>query len=100
MTLGFMHSAIRDGVHIPDDVAVAGFDDLPTCELYTPTITSVHTSYELLGKKTLELIFNKLENRTENSLSGYTNLVPVSLNIRESSTKLNYKFKNHYTNSL
>lgn len=100
MTLGFMHSAIRDGVHIPDDVAVAGFDDLPTCELYTPTITSVHTSYELLGKKTLELIFNKLENRIENSHSGYTNLVPVSLNIRESSTKLNYKFNNHYTNSI
>lgn len=98
MTLGFMHSAIRDGVHIPDDVAVAGFDDLPTCELYTPTITSVHTPYELLGKKTLELIFNRLEEKIDKHHVGYTNLVPVSLNIRESSTELSNVFRDYYPN--
>lgn len=98
MTLGFMHSAIRDGVHIPDDVAVTGFDDLPTCELYTPTITSVHTPYELLGKKTLELIFNRLEDKIEKHHVGYTSLVPVSLSIRESSTELANVFKNYYPN--
>lgn len=98
MTLGFMHSAIRDGVHIPDDVAVAGFDDLPTCELYTPTITSVCTPYELLGKKTLELIINRLEEKTDKHHVGYTNLVPVSLSIRESSTELSNVFRNYYPN--
>ena len=98
MTLGFMHRAIRDGVHIPEDVAVAGFDDLPTCELYTPTITSVHTSYEMLGKKALELIFSRLEETSENIHSGYTSLIPVSLNVRESSTELNNVFKKYYPN--
>lgn len=97
MTLGFMYSAIRDGVHIPDDVAIAGFDDLPACELYTPTITSVHTPYELLGKKTLELIFSKIENQTETEHTGYTSLIPVSLSIRESSTELTNIFQNYYS---
>lgn len=97
MTLGFMHNAIRHGVHIPEDVAVAGFDDLPTCELYTPTITSVHTPYDLLGKKTLELIINRLEERTENLHTGYTSLVPVSLSIRESSTELTNVFSKYYS---
>lgn len=96
MTLGFMHSAMRQGVHIPSDVAVAGFDDLPACSLYTPTITSVHTPYEVLGKKTLELIFNRLKERTDIPHTGYTNLVPVSLNIRESSTELAGKYRNYY----
>ena len=96
MTLGFMHSAIRDGVHIPGDVAVAGFDDLPTCELYTPTITSVHTPYDMLGKKTIELIFNRLKQNTEVQHSGYTSLVPVSLSLRESSTELTNVFQNYY----
>ena len=96
MTLGFMHSAIRDGVHIPGDVAVAGFDDLPTCELYTPTITSVHTPYDILGKKTIELIFNRLKQNTAVQHSGYTSLVPVSLTVRESSTELTNVFKNYY----
>jgi DNA-binding LacI/PurR family transcriptional regulator len=98
MTLGFMHSAIRDGVHIPDDVAVAGFDDLPTCELYTPTITSVHTPYNLLGKKSLEHIFNRLEERADRQHTGYMSLVPVSLSIRESSTELANVFQNYYPN--
>lgn len=93
MALGFMHSALRDSVHIPGDVAVAGFDDLPASTLYTPTITSVNTPYELLGKKALELIFNRLEKRTEAFHTGYTSLVPVSLNIRESSTELDSIFQ-------
>lgn len=93
MALGFMHSGLRDGVHIPGDVAVAGFDDLPASTLYTPTITSVNTPYELLGKKTLELIFNRLEKRTDAHHIGYTNLVPVSLNVRESSTQLDNTFQ-------
>jgi DNA-binding LacI/PurR family transcriptional regulator len=96
MTLGFMHSAIRDGVHIPEDVAVAGFDDLPTCDLYTPTITSVHTPYTILGKKTLELIFNRLEEKTDRHHTGYTSLVPVSLSVRESSTELANVFRKYY----
>lgn len=96
MTLGFMHSAIRDGVHIPCDVAVAGFDDLPTCELYTPTITSVHTPYDILGKKTLELIFNRLKQNSTVQHSGYTSLVPVSLSVRESSTDLSNVFRKYY----
>lgn len=98
MTLGFMHSAIRDGVHIPEDVAVAGFDDLPTCKLYTPTITSVHTPYTLLGKKSLELIFNRLEERTDKQHTGYTSLIPVSLSVRESSTELSNVFQKYYSN--
>jgi DNA-binding LacI/PurR family transcriptional regulator len=96
MTLGFLHSAIRDGVHVPDEVALAGFDDLPTCELYTPTITSVHTSYELLGKKAIEIILDRLEGKKPSAHSGYMGLVPVSLSVRESSTQLTDKFQNHF----
>jgi len=96
MTLGFMHSAIRDGVHIPDEVALAGFDDLPTCQLYTPTITSVHTSYELLGKKAIEIVLDRLEGKKSTGHSGYMGLIPVSLSVRESSTQLTDKFQNHF----
>lgn len=93
MALGFMHGALRDSVHVPGEVALAGFDDLPVTTLYTPTITSVHTPYELLGKKTLELIFNRLEKRTDEHHIGYTNLVPVSLNVRESTMELDQAFQ-------
>lgn len=96
--IGFTHSAIRDGVHIPDDVALAGFDDLRTCGMYTPSITSVHTPYELLGRKALEMIMDRLNNKSDYTHSGYMSLVPVSLTVRESSTQLTPAFENHYKN--
>jgi len=98
-TIGFMHSAIRDGVNIPGEVAVVGFDDLPTCDLYTPTISSVHTSYELLGRKVIEVITEKLSQDSPAHQTGYMSLVPVSLTVRESSTELTRTFKN-YNKSL
>lgn len=90
MTLGFVHDAIREEYHIPEDVAVAGFDDLPACALYTPTITSVHTPYASLGKKALEIVFDRLKNPHHPHHAGYMNLIPVSLSIRESSTQSCY----------
>ena len=94
--IGFVHSAIRDGVHIPDELAIAGYDDLPICNLYTPSITSVHTPYEVLGKKTLELILERLRKDDGSKHTGYTSLVPVKLSIRESTTSLSESFVNHY----
>lgn len=96
MTIGFVHSAIRDGLHIPDDLAIAGYDDLPICDLYTPTITSVHTPYELLGKKALELILDRLHQKNDERHTGYTSLVPVTLSIRESTTSIVETFRNVY----
>lgn len=96
MAVGFMHQAIRDGLIIPNDVAIAGFDDLPTCDLYTPTLTSVHTPYELLGKKTIEAITNRIKDQSSLRHTGYISLVPVSLTIRESTTEMSRIFQNPY----
>ncbi|MFW6348406.1 MAG: LacI family DNA-binding transcriptional regulator [Cyclonatronaceae bacterium] len=88
VAIGFMHSAVRDGVRIPEDVAIAGFDDLPKCQYYTPTITSVNTPYDLLGKKVIDLIQERIKGENAARHSGYTSLVPVSLSVRESTTEL------------
>lgn len=88
VAIGFIHRAMRDGIYIPDDVAIAGFDDLPKCEYYIPSITSVHTPYELLGRKLIELLIERIKNPELTKHSGYTNLIPVTLSIRESSKKV------------
>lgn len=88
VAIGFIHAAVKDGIVIPDDVAIAGFDDLPKCEYYNPSITSVHTPYELLGKKVIELILTRLKEESNTAHTGYTSLVPVTLSVKESTTKL------------
>jgi len=85
VAIGFMHSAVRNGVRIPEDVAIASFDDLPKCAYYNPSITSVHSPYIRLGEKVIELILDRLKNENDSKQSGYTSLVPVSLSVRESS---------------
>lgn len=83
--VGFMQHAIRDGLSIPGDIAIASYDDLPICTYHHPTITSVHTDFESLGKNTIEMLTERLENENSTPHTGYTKLVPVTLNVRESS---------------
>jgi len=86
MAVGFTQSALHDGVNIPGDVAIAGYDDLPVCEYNSPTLTSVHTPFEMLGKKAIKYLLERLKNESsENAHEGYLSMVPVSLSVRESS---------------
>lgn len=84
MCFGFMEQARRSGVRIPNDVALAGYDDLPICAHHYPSLTSVHTDYTELGITAL----NMIEQKTASNLhehKGMVRMVPVSLSIRESS---------------
>ncbi|MCG8373616.1 MAG: LacI family transcriptional regulator [Balneolales bacterium] len=83
MCLGFMERAREDGINIPNDLALASFDDLPICEFHYPTITSVRTNYENLAKSAIDLIQEKFEKPAEHH--GQLRIVPVQLSVRDSS---------------
>ena len=85
MAVGFIQRAKNDGVKIPGDLAVAGYDDLPICKYHSPTITSVRTPFDKLGKKAIEYLINRLNDKSKNVHTGYVSMLPVSLNVRESS---------------
>lgn len=61
---GFISEANRLGINVPQDVAVLGFDNQLIAELTTPAITTVHQPTEELGKQTINLMFNILENKS------------------------------------
>ena len=85
MALGFIESARKAGYSIPDDIAIAGYDDLPFCEYHYPQITSVHTDYQLLAERTLDDLLSRLGNSDQHQ--GIVTLVPVSLKVRNSSAR-------------
>lgn len=55
-------SALRDaGLRVPEDVALAGFDDIPIARYLTPPLSSVHVAIDELGRRATELALRALE---------------------------------------
>lgn len=60
MAIGAM-VAIRDaGLRVPEDIAVAGFDDITVARLLNPPLTTVAQFPEQLGRRAAELLFERL----------------------------------------
>ena len=83
MAHAFLEEALAHGYDIPGDVAVVGYDDLPICQRHHPAISSIHTDYKKLGEVTLEKFKDILTNPKQEK--GVLSLVPVELEVRESS---------------
>ena len=84
MCLGFMEKARDDNYSFPEDIAIAGYDDLPICSYHHPSVSSVHTDYTMLGKNAINYFIERIE-RNNPQPSGLLSMVPVSLCIRDSS---------------
>ena len=80
-----MKAAIENGYKIPDDFIIAGYDNLSFCETFTPELTSIATNFHELGKKSIRIIENMVE---ENSDSfGNISMIPVKIKTRTSSQR-------------
>lgn len=54
--IGLLAGLRRHGVRVPDDVAVAGFDDIPDCRYESPALTSVRQPLEGLGTEAVRIL--------------------------------------------
>ncbi|MFQ7574684.1 MAG: LacI family DNA-binding transcriptional regulator [Lachnospira sp.] len=52
------------GYHIPDDICIIGFDDIPMCKYTTPTLSTIHVNIRALAKSSITRL---LEIINENS---------------------------------
>ncbi|MDQ8020315.1 MAG: LacI family DNA-binding transcriptional regulator [Moraxellaceae bacterium] len=60
VALGFMHEAQSLGLKVPDDVAVAGFDDIPLARYANPPLTTVDMQSERQGVVAMERLLGAL----------------------------------------
>ncbi len=51
VAVGCMQSLRRQGVAVPEDIAVAGFDDLEICRFIDPPLTSVKQPFYEIGRE-------------------------------------------------
>jgi DNA-binding LacI/PurR family transcriptional regulator len=52
--------AIDAGLAVPDDVAIAGFDNIPEATIVRPALTTVHKDVNLLGATAVEMLIERI----------------------------------------
>ncbi|HAY36619.1 MAG TPA: hypothetical protein DCY57_06535, partial [Bacteroidetes bacterium] len=76
-------SALREqGVAIPEEMAVTGFDDVPSARYASPPLSSVHVPVRELGSAAIRLLTERLKN---DRLDSTLRTLPVALNLRQTS---------------
>lgn len=64
MAVGAMSALREAGVSIPEEIGVAGFDDIPIARYLSPALTSVHVPIAELGARAVERLFVALAGGT------------------------------------
>jgi DNA-binding LacI/PurR family transcriptional regulator len=83
MTLGLLRALHEAGIRVPDDILVAGFDDVPEAAYYTPPLTTVRQDFAAVGRRSIELLLDQVAGRSRNGHA----VVPPELVVRHSSVR-------------
>lgn len=80
--IGAMHALQDMGRRVPDDVSIAGFDDIPAASLSSPPLTTVAQSPHRAGEALVNSIVEAVEKGGTDS-----RVLPVRLTVRGSSIR-------------
>lgn len=62
MAMGVMDAVRSQGLRIPDDISVVGFDDIPQAALVRPDLTTVRQPLEQMGRVATQMLLDMLKN--------------------------------------
>lgn len=81
MAMGVMDAVRELGLHIPEDVSVLGFDDIPQAVNIRPALTTVRQPLEKMGRVATQMLLDRL-NDAEASMQRIE--LPTELIVRDS----------------
>jgi len=81
LAVGLMEGLRDQGVRVPDDFAVVGFDDIDSAHLTQPTLTTVHVDKEAMGRLAVRKFFEILQ---QPDLAPVKMVLPTQLKIQDS----------------
>lgn len=74
--------AIREaGLRVPEDIAIVGFDDLPTSLSVSPHLTTIHQPIQQKGARAAELLLDMIEGKQSAPVH---EILPTHLVVRDS----------------
>jgi LacI family transcriptional regulator len=64
MAIGALLAIHQAGLSVPDDVAIVGFDDLPTSRYAYPPLTTVHQPIREKGERAADMLIDQVEGKS------------------------------------
>ncbi|MGF1722484.1 substrate-binding domain-containing protein [Vibrio kyushuensis] len=68
MAMGVINAANENGIKIPQDVSIIGYDDIHIAKYMTPSLTTIHQPKYRLGKAAIETLLKKLEKESSEAI--------------------------------
>ena len=62
MALGVMKALSEEGLSVPRDISLVGFDDLPESEFFTPGLTTAKQDFHAVGDQALGILLALINN--------------------------------------
>ncbi len=78
MAFGVMEALQQRGIHVPDKIALTGFDDVKESQLLGVPLTTVHQSFIEAGRQAFGALLNRMNGVQVNDI----NILPVQLIVR------------------
>ncbi|HEX6327916.1 MAG TPA: LacI family DNA-binding transcriptional regulator [Jiangellaceae bacterium] len=82
MALGMLRAFHEEGIDVPRDVSVVGFDDIPEAEFFPPPLTTVRQDFAAVGRNSIGVLLDSIESGPPKSAPRV--VVPASLIVRAS----------------
>jgi LacI family transcriptional regulator len=82
MAIGCLFALTEAGVRVPDDMGLAGFDDIPVARFVHPPLTTVRVDVAAMGRRALERLAALIADPGSGAVTVET--VPVELVVRAS----------------
>lgn len=89
MAFGAMTAAHKQGLSVPNDISMVGFDDQKTAAFYIPALTTVNIPRHELGRRAAQELMDRLGGRD----SAHEIVLPTRLVVRESTAEPRAKRK-------
>ena len=81
MAIGAMEAIKEQGLQIPEDIALVGYDDIPEASYVSPALTTIQLPQKQLGQVAVETILTRLQGKDGFPLK---KVLPTKLIVRQS----------------
>ncbi|MEU4411549.1 LacI family DNA-binding transcriptional regulator [Streptosporangium sp. NPDC023963] len=61
MALGVLRALMEQGVSVPGQINIVGFDDIPESEFFSPPLTTVRQDFGAVGRRSIDVLVRQIE---------------------------------------